>query len=104
MIGFFFGIKENRLENCLSLSSVKLADGFEREETAVGPAVSSLPKGGMAAYILENNAALETGFGSVDEGSGVALYPSAEAMSGNTLEDLLGEGWLYAENALPIPQ
>ncbi len=103
IIGFFFGIKENRIEKCLSLSTVALADGFEREEAVIGPAVSALPAGGLAAYVTENIAALDAGFAAVDEAS-VTLFASPDAMTGDALRDILGDGWVYAEGSLPLPQ
>ena len=103
MIGFMFGIRENRLEKCLSLTEITLAEGFEREEAVIGPAVSALPAAGMAAYVTENIAALDTGFESEGEEWTAALYSSAEEMTGVALKGILGDEWNYSDGALPLP-
>ena len=49
-------------EKSLSMTRIRLALGFDREEAIIGPAVSALPGSGLAAYITEAIAALDDGY------------------------------------------
>ena len=104
MIGFIFGIRENRLEKSLSLTDITLAEGFDREEAVIGPAVSALPGSGLAAYVTENIAALDTGYETALDNPSVTLYASPDEMTGDALKDILGDGWIYEDASLPLPQ
>ncbi len=133
-IGYFGGITIYEISRCLAANTVTVSDvrGTLTSGAAVSsvPAqleirfsddmdplmtvpgvqrISSIAalESGLAANDAEacdGSAYNEDGSIPEDGPKAVHLYASEDEMTGNALEDILGDGWTYTDGQLPVPQ